>query len=244
MRCVPSDEPVETGEALEVLRHREAQVEARGLGHDRDPCPDRRPVLGAQAGCRRPSPSPTSARSACRASAPSSSCRRRSVRGSRRPRRSRPRTRRRSKATRPPKRLVRCSTTNARARWTGRQASSPSPLRHRPVQAKRPPGQDAASASLKRHRHAEVVGHVRPAARASLTNSPAAPRSVTGGAGGARRRGSLTWFNLAIVPRSYVPCTFAHDVASERRPTWSTTKTAAQSGRSLDFRRLHAHNAQ
>ena len=39
---------VEPGEALQVLHHREAQVQTRGLGHDRDPRPDRRSVLGAQ----------------------------------------------------------------------------------------------------------------------------------------------------------------------------------------------------
>ena len=44
-------QPVETGEAFEVLGHREAEVEAGGLGHDRDPLPDGRAVLGASRGC-------------------------------------------------------------------------------------------------------------------------------------------------------------------------------------------------
>jgi hypothetical protein len=39
---------VEVGEALEVLEHAQAQIEARQLGHVRDPSADLHTVLGRQ----------------------------------------------------------------------------------------------------------------------------------------------------------------------------------------------------
>ena len=50
----PADAPanvvelVEPGEALQVLQHRQTQVQTRGLGHDRDPRADRRTIPRAQ----------------------------------------------------------------------------------------------------------------------------------------------------------------------------------------------------
>ena len=102
---------VQVGEALEVLDHAQAQIQARRLGHDRDPPADLHPVVRRQRdptderrACRR-------GRAASRASAPSWSCRRRSGRGTRTPHRGRPRRRRRRR-----RRGRRTASTDARPR--------------------------------------------------------------------------------------------------------------------------------
>ena len=52
MRVARVGQLVELGKALKVLRDREAEVEARGLGHNRDQGPDGRAVRGVQLDAR------------------------------------------------------------------------------------------------------------------------------------------------------------------------------------------------